>query len=68
VGVKAESEELLLLFWIKLPLDEFVCVLVFIIKLDDEDEALLDVPHVSWLFNDNMPPARKVPALPTALL
>lgn len=37
VGVNADKDELLLLL-IKLPLDELF------IKLDDEDEALLDVP------------------------
>lgn len=60
VGVNADKEELLLLL-IKLPLDELF------IKLDDEDEALLDVP-VNWLFKDNIPPATNVPALQAATL
>lgn len=37
VGVNADKDELLLLLLIKLPLDEMF------IKLDDEDEALLNV-------------------------
>lgn len=59
VGVKADRDELLLLLIIILPLDE----LFMFIKLDDEDEVLLDWPVRCW-FSDNMPPARKVPALP----